>query len=253
MKKFCEKSYTSKKFDVDERLHTQNTMINVCCRQCAEKTTNEYLEDRKWRPQFRRSWEFYVTKIAAKHGHLDCLKLAHLEDCPWNENTCYYAAYFGHLDCLAYAHENGCEWGESTYNAASGNGHLDCLKYLHEKGCTWDGCKFDKHVCRNAAMMGHLEKLRYAHENGAPWDEWTCHYALEHGHFDCLMYAIENDCPIFADEDTKIAKKTSEHRYVQNKAATVIQRTWRKVSNDPYHLVGNRVVLRRFDELAFLE
>ena len=51
--------------------------------------------------------------------HLDCLKYAHENGCPWNENTCAKAATNGHLDCLKYAHENGCPWDRNTcYGAA---------------------------------------------------------------------------------------------------------------------------------------
>ena len=30
--------------------------------------------------------------------------------CPWSEETCFEAALNGHLECLKYAHENGCPW-----------------------------------------------------------------------------------------------------------------------------------------------
>ncbi len=65
----------------------------------------------------------------------------------------------GHLECLRYAHENGCPWGENTCHTAACNGHLDCLRYAHENGCSWD-----KYTCDDAAENGHLECLRYAHE-----------------------------------------------------------------------------------------
>ena len=44
----------------------------------------------------------------------------------------------GHLECLKYAHENGCPWNEDTCSNAAKNGHLECLKYLHENRCPWD-------------------------------------------------------------------------------------------------------------------
>ncbi len=49
-----------------------------------------------------------VCKYAAKNGHLECLKYAHLNGCSWNEDTCLEAAKNGHLECLKYAHENHC-------------------------------------------------------------------------------------------------------------------------------------------------
>ena len=52
--------------------------------------------------------------------------------------TCSKAAQNGHLECLKYAHENGCPWNEMTCSKAAENGHLECLKYAHENGCPWD-------------------------------------------------------------------------------------------------------------------
>ena len=43
-------------------------------------------------------------------GHLECLKYAHENECPWDKETCSSAAESGHLECLKYAHENGCHW-----------------------------------------------------------------------------------------------------------------------------------------------
>jgi len=48
----------------------------------------------------------YDCDLAARYGHLDCLKYAHEEyDSPWNAWTCKYAAENGNLDCLIYAHD----------------------------------------------------------------------------------------------------------------------------------------------------
>ena len=51
---------------------------------------------------------------AARNGHLECLKYAHENECPWDEETCSSAALKDHLECLKYAHENGCPWDEET-------------------------------------------------------------------------------------------------------------------------------------------
>jgi hypothetical protein len=75
--------------------------------------------------------------IAARLGHLDCLKYLHKNGYPWNNDTCNEAAANGHLDCLKYAHKHGCEWYYDTTYEAVANGHLDCLKYAHENGCRW--------------------------------------------------------------------------------------------------------------------
>jgi len=102
-------------------------------------------------------------ELAAKNNHLNCLKYAHENGCPWDENTCKVAAKYGHLDCLKYLHENGCPWNKYACASAAEDGHLDCLKYLHENDCPWD-----KMTCQLAAKNDHLDCLRYAQENGCP-------------------------------------------------------------------------------------
>ena len=49
-----------------------------------------------------------------KNGHLECLKYAHENGCPWDEYTCTAAADYGHLEILQYAHDNGCA-GSAKY------------------------------------------------------------------------------------------------------------------------------------------
>ena len=53
-------------------------------------------------------------------GHLECLRYAHDNGCPWNERTIAYPSYYGHLACLEYAHEHGCPWNELTSQWAAG-------------------------------------------------------------------------------------------------------------------------------------
>jgi hypothetical protein len=48
--------------------------------------------------------------MAAKSGHLDCLKYAHENGCPWDADTCYYAESYRQEHCLMYALENGCPY-----------------------------------------------------------------------------------------------------------------------------------------------
>ena len=56
---------------------------------------------------------------AAKNGHLECLKYAHENGCPWDGETCSEAAENGHLECLKYARENGCPGSESSRATSS--------------------------------------------------------------------------------------------------------------------------------------
>jgi hypothetical protein len=109
----------------------------------------------------------------------------------WNINTTLFASMNGHLDCIKYARKNGCPWSSYTTANAACHGHLDCLKYAHENGCSWNIGTTSK-----ASYYGQLDCLKYAHENGCPWHEQTTLYAASHGHLDCIKYALENGCPL---------------------------------------------------------
>jgi hypothetical protein len=41
-------------------------------------------------------------------GHLEVLKWARANDCPWDFRTCAFAAKGGHLETLKWARANGC-------------------------------------------------------------------------------------------------------------------------------------------------
>ena len=38
----------------------------------------------------------------------------------------------GHLECVKYAHENGCPWNDIGYKEAEENGNIVCMKYFIE-------------------------------------------------------------------------------------------------------------------------
>jgi len=52
--------------------------------------------------------------------------------------TCAYAAEGGHLEVLKWARENGCPWDKQTCAYAAKGGHLEVLKWARENGCPWD-------------------------------------------------------------------------------------------------------------------
>jgi hypothetical protein len=58
----------------------------------------------------------------------------------------------GHLETLKWARENGCPWDEETCADAAEGGHLETLKWAREHGCPWDEL-----TCASAAKGGHLE------------------------------------------------------------------------------------------------
>jgi hypothetical protein len=53
-----------------------------------------------------------VLLFAANYGHLDCMKFAYENGCPWNVYTISFAANYGHLDCMKFAYENSCSLNE---------------------------------------------------------------------------------------------------------------------------------------------
>ncbi|AGO84870.1 F-box domain containing protein [Pandoravirus salinus] len=72
-----------------------------------------------------------VPKVAARHGHLDCLKLAHRSGIKWDAKVAKAAARGGHVECLAYAHEYGCPWNAGAlYAKAQSHGHKACCDYV---------------------------------------------------------------------------------------------------------------------------
>ena len=50
-------------------------------------------------------------------------------------STCTYAARDGHLEVLRWARRNGCPWNEWTISAAAREGHLETLEWLRRNGC----------------------------------------------------------------------------------------------------------------------
>ena len=98
-----------------------------------------------------------VSRVAAKNGHLDVLKWARTNGCPWNGCTCANAALGGYLDVLRWARANGCPWDERTCSWAAECGHLDVLKWARANGCEWDYTD----CLLSATSNGHLEVVQW--------------------------------------------------------------------------------------------
>ena len=125
----------------------------------------------------RLSRKKYLCEDAARGGHLEVLKWARENGCPWDERTCRGAAQGGQLEALKWARENGCPWDEKTCYYAAYGGQIEMLKWARENDCPWD-----VYTCLIAARRGHLEVLQWARENGCPWDEETCTNAASGGY-----------------------------------------------------------------------
>jgi hypothetical protein len=105
-------------------------------------------------------------------------------------DLCSWSAHNGHLEVLKWAWANGCPWNEWTCAHAAMNGHLEVLKWARANGCPWDWW-----TCANAASYGRLEVLKWARSNGCPWNVWTCQWAAMNGHLEVLKWALANGCP----------------------------------------------------------
>ncbi|CAB9506500.1 ankyrin repeat protein [Seminavis robusta] len=173
-------------------------------RTCSAAAGGGHLELLKWAQQNGCPWDKATCSAAACGGHLELLKWARENGCPWDEETCWYAARHGHLELLKWARQHGCPWNEETCSSAARGGHLELLKWARENGCRTfgtsemareNGCPWNGWTRNAAAGRGHLELLKWAHENGCPWDTETCYAAAGGGHLELLKWAHENGCP----------------------------------------------------------
>ena len=61
----------------------------------------------------------FLCGVAARGGHLEVLKWARANGCPWDGRTCAFAAEGGHLEVLKWARANGCPWDENSRQLAT--------------------------------------------------------------------------------------------------------------------------------------
>jgi hypothetical protein len=83
----------------------------------------------------------------------------------------------GHLEVLKWARENSCPWdGRTCTERGEGRPPRDAEVGARER--------LPVGRCRRAiaAVCGHFELLRWARENGAPWDEITRRNAASKGY-----------------------------------------------------------------------
>ena len=103
-----------------------------------------------------------ICKTAAIHGHLEILKWARSQGCPWNTHTCMEAAGGGHLEVLKWARSQGCPWDNNTCSYAAIGGHLEVLKWA--RGVL------------DFPNLNQSEKITLERNENTvcPWDSWTC-------------------------------------------------------------------------------
>ena len=76
------------------------------------------------------STEETVCTEAVRIGSLNLLKVAHENNCDWDDETCRAAISADHAECMIYAIENGCMVDEWLYWDTRKMGASKCLTYL---------------------------------------------------------------------------------------------------------------------------
>ena len=174
---------------------------------CSGAAEGGHLEVLRWARANGCPWSHMTCKAAARSGHLEVRKWMRANGCPWNTETCSGAAEGGHLEVLKWARENGCPWNELTCMFAAKEGHLEVLQWARANGCQWN-----TNTCLFAASGGQLEVLQWARANGCGWDKGTCRAAAQSGHLEMLQWACANGCPW--DEQTCTFAAREGHREV---------------------------------------
>ncbi len=95
----------------------------------------------------------HVQKLP--EGHLEILKWARSQGCPWNGLTCAWAAEGGHLELLqCYTH--------NTFLLASRCDRMNVLVWAHQS----DYPCWDQRIYTEAKEAGHWDILRWAKRKG---------------------------------------------------------------------------------------
>ena len=160
---------------------------------CIQVARTNKLELLKWTLEEKKcDWDGRTIAAAAGQGNLEMVKYC-ANTFPNNVGACRMAAKNGHLECLKYLREEvKTPWNSDTAEWASQNGQLHILEYLVER-------KYDqfKRACEDAAEFGHLDCLKYLHETAkAPWESWAVRLAHKNNQTECVQYLLDNNCPL---------------------------------------------------------
>jgi hypothetical protein len=139
---------------------------------------------------------------AAKHGHVACLKRAHLNGCLMDEEVTFEAAINGRLSCLKYAYDNGVKFDVDIGYFVALEGHLHILKYICDNG-------YDLSVVNtlDGAIEGdHFECFKYAFENGCEYDSAMIEIVIENDQLEFLKYAHETGWLVTEDMEFTAAR-----------------------------------------------
>ena len=169
---------------------------------CFQVAGTNKLEFLKWAREVKQcEWDEKTITVAALIGNLEMLKYCFSNDCPYDEEaSCKLAAKGGHLDCVRFLFDQvepsrGTE--EEAAQQAAGMGHTDILRYFVEERKISEDAEVKITCVATAAKFGRLDSLKYLVEEAKVLlDSWVyVAYARYHEHADCLNYLLEKGSP----------------------------------------------------------
>ena len=173
---------------------------------CEQVAATNKLEFLKWVREVKQcEWDEWAINAATAKGNLEMLKYCFSNECPCDEEmSCKIAAKGGHLDCLRFLVDKVKPSRETEKEAAmqaACSGHVDILKYLVEERKILNDLYLNYCVA-TAARNGRLDCLKYLVEEAkAPGNDWE--YIAEARYFkhpECENYLLEKGCPEPTDE-----------------------------------------------------
>jgi hypothetical protein len=173
---------------------------------CWQVAATNKLELLKWAREVKQcEWDEWPINTAADKGNPEMLKYCFSNGCPYDEEvSCKLAAKGGHLDCVRFLFdklEPSRETEKVAAVQAAIKGQIDIVKYFVEERKIPDGVK---HACMcNTAGFGQLDCLKYllGEEAKVPLNFWryvACARYYEHP--ECVHYLLEKGCPEPSDE-----------------------------------------------------
>ncbi|CAL6359538.1 unnamed protein product [Bathycoccus prasinos] len=163
------------------------------------------LEFLKWAREVKQcEWDERTITVAACYGNLEMLKYCFSNECPCDEEmSCKLAAKGGHLDCLRFLFgkvKPSRETEKVAAQQASCGGNMNILKYLVEERKIPVVLKSD--CVGNAAWYGRLDCLKYLVEEAkAPLNNLDDIAGARYKEYhECVNYLREKGSPEPTDE-----------------------------------------------------
>lgn len=108
---------------------------------------------------------------ACRNGQLACLERLHSHGALWDVSTVSSAAAQGHIDCLRFALEQGCPYKDTLIIGSVQSSNTVCLRYLVEEQGLF---LFDNgFLFLSAFAVGNYLALQYLIDQGCPFQHST--------------------------------------------------------------------------------